>query len=99
MTTEGIRVSWTSTDVRKYGVEIGTAFNVKTTTTRDYQYVQIRMIMFFAFPDANKCAQYSLRKNQNAPRTSEHPPVRGGQSMSKRLGGIIECRYKPLHGI
>ena len=33
MTTEGVRVSWTSTDVRKYGVEIGTAFNVKTTTT------------------------------------------------------------------
>ena len=32
-TTEGVRVSWTSTDVRKYWVEIGTAFNVKTTTT------------------------------------------------------------------
>ena len=33
MTTEGVRVSWTSTDVRKYWVETGTAFNVKTTTT------------------------------------------------------------------
>ena len=30
MTTEGVRVSWTSTDVRKYQVETGTAFNVKT---------------------------------------------------------------------
>ena len=34
-----------------------------------------------------------LKKNQNAPRPSEHPPVRGGK-MSKRLGGIIGCKYK-----
>ena len=30
---EGVRVSWTSTDVRRYWAEIGTVFNVKTTTT------------------------------------------------------------------
>ena len=32
-------------------------------------------------------------KNQNAPRPSEHPPVRGGK-ISKRLGGIKGCKYK-----
>ena len=35
----------------------------------------------------------SLKKNQNAPRPSEHPPVRG-QTMSKRLGGIKGCKCK-----
>ena len=40
-----------------------------------------------------------LKKNQNAPRPSEHPPVRGGKR-SKRLGGIKGCKNtKPLHGI
>ena len=34
-----------------------------------------------------------LKKNQNAPRPSEHPPVREGE-MSKRLGGIKGCKYK-----
>ena len=34
-----------------------------------------------------------LEKNQNAPRPSEHPPVRG-KNMSKRLGGIIGCKDK-----
>ena len=34
-----------------------------------------------------------LNKNQNAPRASEHPPVRG-EKMSKRLGGIKGCKYK-----
>ena len=34
-----------------------------------------------------------LKKNQNAPRPSEHTPVRG-EKMSKRLGGIKGCKYK-----
>ena len=34
-----------------------------------------------------------LKKNQKAPRSSEHPPVRG-RKMSKRLGGIIGGKYK-----
>ena len=34
-----------------------------------------------------------LKKNQNAPRPSEHPPVRG-EKMSKRLGWIKGCKYK-----
>ena len=34
-----------------------------------------------------------LKKNQNAPRPSGHPPVRGGK-LSKRLGGIRGCKYK-----
>ena len=42
-----------------------------------------------------------IKKNQNAPRPSEHPPVRGGE-MSKRLGGIKGCKYKTsseVHGV
>ena len=35
----------------------------------------------------------SLKKNQNTPRPSEHPPVKGGE-MSKRLGRIKGCKYK-----
>ena len=34
-----------------------------------------------------------LKKNQSAPRPSEHPPVMG-EKMSKRLGGIKRCKYK-----
>ena len=33
-----------------------------------------------------------LKKNQNAPGPSEHPPVRR-EKMSKRLGGIKGCKY------
>ena len=36
---------------------------------------------------------HCLKKNQNAPRPSEHPPVMG-KKMSKRLGGIKGCKYK-----
>ena len=36
---------------------------------------------------------YFLKKSQNAPRPSEHPPVRGG-GRSQRLGGIKGCKYK-----
>ena len=32
-----------------------------------------------------------LKKIQNAPRPSEHPPVRGGK-ISKRFGGIKGCK-------
>ena len=35
--------------------------------------------------------QWSLKKNQKAPRPSEHPPVRG-EKMSKHLGGIKGCK-------
>ena len=34
-----------------------------------------------------------LKKNQNAPRPSEHLPVRR-ENMSRRLGGIKGCKYK-----
>ena len=34
-----------------------------------------------------------LEKNQNAPRPSEPPPVRG-ENMSKRLGGILLIGYE-----
>ena len=35
-----------------------------------------------------------LKKNQNAPRPSEHPPVRGGKLSKRLVGGIIGCKYK-----
>ena len=41
----------------------------------------------------SKICETCLKKNQNAPRPSEHPPVRG-EKMSKRLGGIKGCKYK-----
>ena len=34
-----------------------------------------------------------LKKNQSAPRPSEHPPVMG-EKKSKRLGGIKGCKSK-----
>ena len=34
-----------------------------------------------------------LKKNQNAPRSSEHPPVRG-ENVSESLGRIKGCKYK-----
>ena len=34
-----------------------------------------------------------LKKNQNEPGPSEHPPVRA-EKMSKRLGGTKGCKYK-----
>ena len=45
--------------------------------------------------DRNICTQQQqcLKKNPNASRPSEHPSVRG-KKMSKRLGGIIGCKYE-----
>ena len=37
-----------------------------------------------------------LKKNQNAPRPSEHPPVRG-EKMSKRLGIMLDYIKIFLH--
>ena len=39
------------------------------------------------------CDKGGLQKNQKAPRPSEHPRV-SGKKMSKRLAGIIGCKYK-----
>ena len=54
---------------------------------------------FDIFPSVH--VLYCLKKNQNAPRPFEHPPVTG-EKMSKRLGGIKGCKYKTsswhLHG-
>ena len=38
---------------------------------------------------------FFLLRNQNAPRPSEHPPVRG-EKMSKRLGGIVSLNMSLL---
>ena len=51
-----------------------------------------KMLSISTSPGRN-FAVYCLKKNQNAPRPSEHPPVRG-EKMSKLLGGIKGCKYK-----
>ena len=33
-----------------------------------------------------------LKKNQNAPRPSEHPPVRGEKNVKRLVGGIKGCK-------
>ena len=38
--------------------------------------------------------EYYLKKNLNASRPSEHPPVQGNNCQTKRLGGIIGCKDK-----
>ena len=42
--------------------------------------------------------QVCLKKNMNAPRPSEHPPVRGEKCQNVYVGSIAE-NTKPLHGI
>ena len=49
---------------------------------------------------SNSCAACEIRlqflkKNQNTPRPSEHPPVMG-EKMSKRLGGIKRLQIQNL---
>ena len=44
-----------------------------------------------ALHSIRRVPQSSLKKNLNASRPSEHPPVRGGE-VSKRLGGVIGCK-------
>ena len=41
---------------------------------------------------------WCLKKNQNAPRPSEHPPVRGGRCQNVQVGSKAAIT-KPLHGI
>ena len=44
--------------------------------------------------------QVCLKKNMNAPRPSEHPPVRGEKCQNVYyVGSIIAENTKPLHGI
>ena len=54
----------------------------------------IIIVGFLTVTVAEQHTTYCLKKNQNASRPSEHPPVRGGE-MSKRLvGGVKGCKYK-----
>ena len=50
-------------------------------------------IHVFALSSFSVALYFRLKKNQNALRPSEHPPVRGGK-MSERLGGVKDCKYK-----
>ena len=52
-------------------------------------------MLYATFPRPVLLHEFYIKKNQNAPRLSEHPSARGGE-MSKRLGGIKGCKYKNL---
>ena len=61
---------------------IGAWVNSNLYTNILYNFINFHARVFF------------LKKNQNARRPSEHPPVMG-EKMSKRLvGGIKGCKYK-----
>ena len=51
---------------------------------------------FFILPFEKKQKYMCLKKNQNTPRPSEHPPVMGGEKMSKCLGGIKRLQIQNL---
>ena len=51
------------------------------------------LFLFFCAGENKKKGNCCLKKNQNAPRPSEHPPVRG-EKVSKLLGGIKGYKYK-----
>ena len=53
----------------------------------------INMYQYYVIRNGENPPRRFLKKNQSAPRSSEHPPVMGGK-MSKRLGGIKGCKYK-----
>ena len=63
-------------------------FPVQLTTSRACNL--IRLILTLAMCDDHTYSCW-LKKNQNVPRPSEHPSVRGGK-MSRRLGGIKGCK-------
>ena len=48
------------------------------------------VIVYYCVGCKYKATTWYVKKNQNAPRPSEHPLVRG----KKRLGGIKGCKYK-----
>ena len=59
----------------------GAPFSYRNRTPHLYEIFLLRFVIWF------------LKKNQNAPRPSEHPPVMG-EKMSKCLRGIKGCKYK-----
>ena len=58
------------------------------------RYHTVNAIMLLLLGNLIYSCKEFLKKNQNAPRPSEYPPVMG-KKMSKRLGaGIKGCKYK-----
>ena len=92
---QGLIELWSCDRVpRNNGVEADKCFlvgrEVTTTYILYFERIKINKSIFVAL---SYLFSYFLKKNQNAPRRSEHPPVKGGE-MSKRLGGIEGCKYK-----
>ena len=73
----------TKQDSVVYGAEFGVVFLAKGPRTASIQEGLDCLDLLTSF----------LKKDQSAPRPSEHPPVMG-EKMSKRLGGIKGCKYK-----
>ena len=65
----------------------------KTDSAHFLRYIYIYIYIYILFFAGPTCSCGCLKKNQSAPRPSEHPPVMGGK-MSKSLGGIKGCKYK-----
>ena len=85
-------VGWDMTNYRKRGAPSGSVNFVFVScgaAVHLERHEKIRDI----FCGTSVCCCCYLKKNQNAPRPSVHPPVMG-EKMSKRLGGIKGCKYK-----
>ena len=71
--------------------------NHSLTLTLEYLYPRkicsVCSLYLGAFRLSRDGRTVGLKKNQNAPRPSEHPLVRE-EKMSQRLGGIQGCKYK-----
>ena len=84
------------TELQEVPDEILQKFGMKTSFSKDVP----KLPLFLSFCRFCFCCVFvllslelcrCLKKNQNAPRPSEHPPVMGGK-MSKCLGGIKGCK-------
>ena len=92
-----LHVGWDMTDHRKRGAPSGSVnfvFVSCGTVVHLKRHEQIRNI----FCGTSVCCCCCLKKNLNAPRPSEHPPVRGKKCQNVQVGSIAE-NTKPLHGI
>ena len=72
----------------KLGIAVGSAVGLAL----DHRGEKRKALKYYRVLKTN-FAGCLLNKNQNAPRPSKHPSVRG-ENMSKRLGGIKGCKYR-----
>ena len=54
-------------------------------------------ILLFLWVRSNFTKKYCLKKNQNAPRPSEHPPVMGKKCVVYYIQVIVEERFSDVY--